>query len=73
MTGKFFLGRTSEDKVRRKDYCWSVRVVYVVESMAHALALDTRMWPREDVPSLGLTDEDVSLLRGEDVTSRSRA
>jgi hypothetical protein len=33
-------------------------------SMAHALALDTRTWPREDVPGLGLTDEDVGLLRG---------
>ena len=25
-------------------------------SMAHALALDTRTWPRGDVPGLGLTD-----------------
>jgi hypothetical protein len=33
-------------------------------SMAHALALDTRTWPREDVPGLGLTDEDVGFLRG---------
>ena len=33
-------------------------------SMAHALALGTRTWPREDVSSLGLTDEDVGLLRG---------
>ena len=33
-------------------------------SMAHALALDTRMWPRGDVLGLGLTDEDVDLLRG---------
>jgi hypothetical protein len=33
-------------------------------SMAHTLALDTRTWPREDVPGLKLTDEDVSLLRG---------
>ena len=41
-------------------------------SMAHALALDTRMWPRGDVPGLGLTDEDVGLLRGEDITSRPR-
>ena len=24
--------RTSEDKVRRKDMCWSVRIVYVLES-----------------------------------------
>jgi hypothetical protein len=106
--------RTSEDKVRRKDLCWSVRAVYILEkrpdisrpsleevgryrivseptltvlqrrvcrscagmvrmagvdpewshSMAHALALDTRTWPREDVPSLGLTDEDVGLFRG---------
>jgi hypothetical protein len=23
--------RTSEDKVRRKDLCWSVRVVYILE------------------------------------------
>jgi hypothetical protein len=33
-------------------------------SMAHVLALDIRTWPREDVPSLRLTDEGVSLLRG---------
>jgi hypothetical protein len=32
--------------------------------MAHALALDPRTWPREDVPGLGLIDEDVDLLRG---------
>ena len=32
-------------------------------SMAHALALDTRTWPRGDVPGLRLTDEDVGLLR----------
>jgi hypothetical protein len=28
--------------------------------------LDVWMWPRGDVPGLGLTDEDVSLLRGVD-------
>jgi hypothetical protein len=33
-------------------------------NMAHALALDTRTWPREDVPGLGLTNEDVGLLMG---------
>jgi hypothetical protein len=32
--------------------------------MAHALALDTWTWPRGDIPGLGLTDEDVGLLRG---------
>jgi hypothetical protein len=32
-------------------------------NMAHALVLDTRTWLREDVPGLGLTDEDVGLLR----------
>jgi len=37
-------------------------------SMAHALALDAWTWPRGDVPGLGLIDEDVDLLRGEDVT-----
>ena len=42
-------------------------------SMAHELALDTRMWPREDAPGLGLIDEDVDLLRGFGVTSRPRA
>jgi hypothetical protein len=31
--------------------------------------LDVRMWLREDVPGLGLTDEDVGLLRGWIVTS----
>ena len=34
------------------------------DSMAYALALDTRTWPREVVPDLELTDEDVGLLRG---------
>ncbi|TVU01035.1 hypothetical protein EJB05_53516, partial [Eragrostis curvula] len=33
-------------------------------SMAHALALDARTWSREDVPGLGLIDEDVDLLKG---------
>jgi hypothetical protein len=28
--------------------------------------LDAHMWPRGDVPGLGLTDEDVGLLRGVD-------
>jgi hypothetical protein len=28
--------------------------------------LDVRTWPRGDVPGLGLTDEDISLLRGVD-------
>jgi hypothetical protein len=28
--------------------------------------LDIRRWPRWDVPGLGLTDEDVGLLRGVD-------
>jgi hypothetical protein len=28
--------------------------------------LDVWTWPRVDVPSLGLTDEDVGLLRGVD-------
>ena len=30
-------------------------------NMAHTPALDTRTWPRGDVPSLGLTDEDINL------------
>jgi hypothetical protein len=33
-------------------------------NMAHALALDTWTWLRGDVSGLGLTDEDVGLLRG---------
>jgi len=87
--------RISEDKVYRKDWCWSVGTDYILEklpdvsesglveagryimvseltlavsrarvSMEHALALDARMWPREDVPGLELIDEDVDLLRG---------
>jgi hypothetical protein len=28
--------------------------------------LDIRMWPRGDVPGLGLNDEDVGVLRGVD-------
>jgi hypothetical protein len=33
-------------------------------NMAHALAFDTRTWPRENVLGLRLTDEGVGLLRG---------
>jgi hypothetical protein len=42
-------------------------------SMAHALALDLRTWPREDVPGLGLIDKGVDLLRGVYVTFRPKA
>jgi hypothetical protein len=35
----------------------------------HMAVLDVQTWPRGDVPSLGLTDEDVDLLRGWIVTS----
>jgi len=42
-------------------------------NMVHALILDIWTWPRGDVPGLGLIDEDVGLLRGDDVTSRPRA
>jgi len=36
--------------------------------MAHVglETLDIQTWPREEVPGLGLTDEDVGLLRGVD-------
>ena len=30
----------------------------------HMTTLDTQTWPRGEVPGLGLTDEDVGLLRG---------
>ena len=30
----------------------------------HMATLDTQTWLREEVPRLGLTDEDVGLLRG---------
>jgi hypothetical protein len=30
----------------------------------HMMTLDTQTWLRGEVPGLGLTDEDVSLLRG---------
>jgi hypothetical protein len=32
----------------------------------HMLVLDVRTWSRGDVPALGLTDEDIGLLRGVD-------
>jgi hypothetical protein len=32
----------------------------------HMTALDIQTWPRGEVPGLGLTDEDVGLLRGVD-------
>jgi hypothetical protein len=36
----------------------------------HMTTLDIQTWPREEVPGLGLTDEDVSLIRGWIVKSR---
>jgi hypothetical protein len=36
----------------------------VVTWNCHMTTLDTHMWLRGEVPGLGLTDEDVSLLRG---------
>ena len=112
-SGNLFWVRTSQDKVRRKDLCGSVRAVYVLEkaarckrarpcrggtlqngiradsrgfigvcrscagmvrmarvvlewshSMAHALALDTRMWPRGDVPGLGFDRRGRRSLKG---------
>jgi hypothetical protein len=30
----------------------------------HMTTLDIQTWPRGDVPSLGLTDVDISFLRG---------
>jgi hypothetical protein len=30
----------------------------------HMTTLDIQTWPRREVPGLGLTDEDVGLLRG---------
>jgi hypothetical protein len=32
----------------------------------HMTTLGTQIWPRGDVPGLGLTNEDVGLLRGLD-------
>jgi hypothetical protein len=32
----------------------------------HMTTLDIQTWPRGEVPGLGLTDEDVGLLRGVD-------
>jgi hypothetical protein len=32
----------------------------------HMTTLDTKTWPRGEVPRLGLTDEDVGLLKGVD-------
>ena len=43
---------------------WSPSMAHALALVAHALALDTRTWPKGDVPGLGLTDEDVGLLRG---------
>ncbi|TVU50364.1 hypothetical protein EJB05_01734, partial [Eragrostis curvula] len=41
-----------------------VRMAGVGPEWSHSMALDARTWPRGDVPGLGLTDEDVGLLRG---------
>jgi hypothetical protein len=42
--------------------------IYVANWMCDTCmsVLDIRTWPRGDVPGLGLTDEDVGLLRGVD-------
>ena len=42
--------RTSEDKVRRKDLCWSVRVVYILEKL-----------PDVSGPGLGEAEQDSTL------------
>jgi hypothetical protein len=42
---------------------WVLWEGYVMACMP---VLDVRTWPRGDVPGLGLTDEDVGLLRGVD-------
>jgi hypothetical protein len=41
--------------------------------MAQALALDPQTWPRDDVPGLGLIDEDIDLVRGVYMTSCPKA
>ena len=58
------VSRARVSQLRRHSvYGWCGSGV-VTHSMAHALALGTRTWPRDDIPGLGLTDEDVGLLRG---------
>jgi hypothetical protein len=39
----------------------------------HMSVLEVQLWPRGDIPSMGLTDEDVGLLRGWIVTSWLKA
>ena len=42
--------RTSEDKVRRKDLCWSVRAVYILEKLSDVSG-----------PGLGEAEQDSTL------------
>jgi hypothetical protein len=42
-------------------------MTHVEPEWSHGMAiLDTQKWPSEEVPGMGLNDEDVGLLRGLD-------
>ena len=43
-------GRMSEDKVRRKDWCWSVRVVYVLGKLSDVSGPSLREVGRYTMP-----------------------
>jgi hypothetical protein len=71
------VSRARTGQLRRIQWCTSQRRGYVRMTRYGTYAanwtygtsmpvLDVWMWPRGDVPGLGLTDEDVSLLRGVD-------
>jgi hypothetical protein len=57
------LGLIDEDisLLRRVDYDI---LVYCAHMTWHMTTLDTHMWPRGEVPSLGFTNEDVGLISG---------
>ena len=58
--------RTSEDKVRRKDLCWSVRAVYILEKLPDVSGPDLREAGRYRMvsePTLAVSRARVSQLR----------
>jgi len=55
----YFRVRTSEDKVCRKDWCWSVRAVYVLKTVRCKLARPRGGGTLQLVHSLGVSKSRV--------------
>ena len=77
--GSYSRVRTSEDKVCRKDWCWSVRTVYVLESIQMqkrlVLVCENSLCPRKqpDVTGPGLGEAGRYRMVSEPTLAVSRA